>query len=123
MSGERAADGCDEVLALTAAAGGLEHLELLFPVHRVRRDVDDQAAVRIDRAFAFRDDQRIVAGNLHECPPVRKRLDDHRAREGDTQHLSVGGIRVRGVPAGEMDCEPIQASVRVGEGRRRAESL
>ena len=32
VSGERTADGCDEVLALAAAAGGVEYLELLDPV-------------------------------------------------------------------------------------------
>ena len=36
VSGERAADGCDEVFALAAAAGGMEYLELLDPVHWVR---------------------------------------------------------------------------------------
>jgi len=64
---------------MAAAAGGVEYLELLDPVLWVRRDVDDQPAVGVDRAFAPRDDVRVVAGNLDTRPAVRKRLHDHRA--------------------------------------------
>ena len=53
VSGERAADGCDEIFALAAAAGGVEYLELLDPILWVRRDVDDQPAVGVDRTFAL----------------------------------------------------------------------